>query len=94
MVLLATYVIQNIMAGAAHRAGNAHYSGALDFTLGFPVVRDIRFTIDFTTDLVYCVHGLRLLLPGFFRRYFPFYSTTWTIKSITRTWIKYVNNVC
>ena len=26
--------------------------------------RDIRFTIDFTTELVYFVHGLRLLITG------------------------------
>ena len=44
------------MVGAARGAGNVHSSGAPDFTLGLPSVRDIRFAIDFTTDIVYFVH--------------------------------------
>ena len=59
------------MAGAARGAGNAHSFGAPDFTLDFPGVRDIRFTIDFTTD-VYFVHGLRLLITGLFDGISPF----------------------
>ena len=81
------YVCNNIMAGVARRAGNAHSSGAPDFTLGLPDVRDIRFTIDvttlfcililyrftieFTTDIVYFIHGL--FITGLFdRRHFHF----------------------
>ena len=55
MVLLPMCVMTNIMTGTARGvgAGNAHSSGAPDFTLGFASVRDIRLTIEFTTDFVY-----------------------------------------
>ena len=37
-------------------------------------VRDIPFTIDFTIDLVYFVHGLRLMITGLdHRRHVPFF---------------------